>query len=47
MISRIMEADIRSVLGQRKAVIINGARQVGKSTLLHNVFDGMDGVRVV
>lgn len=38
MIHRILEDKIVSVLGHGKAVIIMGARQVGKSTLLETVF---------
>lgn len=45
MIKRIVEEKVKASIGSGKAVIIMGARQVGKSTLLHQVFDGMDGVK--
>lgn len=45
MIKRILEEKVRASIGTGKAIIIMGARQVGKSTLLHQIFDGMDGVR--
>jgi len=35
---------LRELTGSRKVVVIMGARQVGKTTLLHQVFDGMEGV---
>lgn len=38
MIHRILEDQVTSILGNGKAVIIMGARQVGKSTLLENIF---------
>lgn len=38
MIHRILEKQITSLLGSGKAVIIMGARQVGKSTLLDTIF---------
>ena len=37
MIHRILEKQITSLLGSGKAVIIMGARQVGKSTLLDTI----------
>lgn len=37
MIHRTLENNIRPLLGGRKAVIIMGARQVGKSTLLNQI----------
>lgn len=39
MISRIIEKNINKELFQSKAIILLGARQVGKSTLLNNMFD--------
>jgi hypothetical protein len=39
MIKRILEKQIVSLLGSGKAVIIMGARQVGKSTLLDTIFN--------
>ena len=38
MIKRIIESPIDSLLGSGKAIIIMGARQVGKSTLLETIF---------
>ena len=38
MIHRILEKQITSLLGSGKAIIIMGARQVGKSTLLDTIF---------
>lgn len=38
MIHRILEEQITSLLGNGKAIIIMGARQVGKSTLLETIF---------
>ncbi len=38
MIKRILENQIVSLLGSGKAIIIMGARQVGKSTLLDTIF---------
>lgn len=37
LIPRILEQQVVSLLGSSKAIIIMGARQVGKSTLLHSV----------
>jgi len=44
MIQRELEREIRARMGERKAVIIMGPRQVGKSTLFHSIFDHEDGV---
>ena len=38
MIHRILEEQIVSLLGSGKAIVIMGARQVGKSTLLESIF---------
>ena len=38
MIHRILEEQVTSLLGSGKAIIIMGARQVGKSTLLETIF---------
>ena len=38
MIHRILEEQIVSLLGNGKAIVIMGARQVGKSTLLESIF---------
>lgn len=42
MIERIQAKEIQSVIGRHKAIIIMGARQVGKSTLMHALFDGKE-----
>jgi predicted AAA+ superfamily ATPase len=39
MIERTLENAIRKHIGSQKAIIIMGPRQVGKSTLLHKIFD--------
>lgn len=44
MIERTQESAIKSLLGSNKAIILMGARQVGKSTLLHSLLDGDDTV---
>lgn len=44
MIHRSIEDNIRTLLGGQKAIIIIGARQVGKSTLLNQMLGDMDGV---
>lgn len=38
-VTRIAESNIRKWLFKKKALILTGARQVGKTTLLHNLFD--------
>lgn len=38
MISRILEKSIKAKLGRGKAIILTGARQVGKTTLLKDLF---------
>lgn len=38
MIQRTIEEQIRQLIGSRKAIVIMGARQVGKSTLLQELF---------
>ena len=38
MIHRILEEQIVSLLGSGKAIVIMGARQVGKSTLLESIY---------
>lgn len=43
MIERIQQESIEKIFG-RKAVVILGPRQVGKSTLLHQMLDGKDDV---
>lgn len=44
LIHRTIETQINSLLGSHKAIVIMGARQVGKSTLLHTILDGKEGV---
>ena len=44
MITRILENSITGLLGSDKAIIIMGARQVGKSTLLNTLLTSLDGV---
>ena len=44
MIHRILEEQITSLLSNGKAIIIMGARQVGKSTLLETIFRQRDSV---
>lgn len=44
MIKRELESKIRDKIGKGKAIVIYGPRQVGKTTLLHMIFDEMDGV---
>lgn len=44
MIRRELEAKIRDKIGTGKAIVIYGPRQVGKTTLLHMIFDEMDDV---
>ena len=44
MIHRILEEQITSLLGKGKAIIIMGARQVGKSTLLETIFRHRESV---
>lgn len=44
MINRTIESYITPLLGGKKAIIIMGARQVGKSTLLHQMLGRCDDV---
>lgn len=44
MIHRMIEDAIAPLLGTEKAIIIMGARQVGKSTLLNTLFRGRDDI---
>ena len=44
MIQRTLEENIRPLLGGNKAIIIVGARQVGKSTLLTRLLGGQEDV---
>lgn len=42
MITRTIENKINDSIHQGKAIILLGARQTGKTTLLHQLFDGAD-----
>lgn len=44
MIARTLETTVKSILGTRKAIVLMGARQVGKSTLVHSLLDSSDSV---
>ena len=44
MIKRILETNIRNYLGDGKAIILMGARQVGKTTLLKSIFENSNDV---
>ena len=44
MIEREQKQQIEQLIGSHKAIIVYGARQVGKSTLLHQLFDDKEGV---
>ena len=44
MIARQLKPQIEAQLGSGKAIILLGARQVGKSTLIHTIFDNRDDV---
>jgi len=44
MIERQLQEQIEKHLGSDKAIIIIGARQVGKSTLLNSIFSNMENV---
>ena len=44
MITRVLEESIRNKLGQDKAIVIMGARQVGKTTLLIQLFKQKEGI---
>lgn len=44
MIARQLKPQIEAQLGSGKAIILLGARQVGKSTLIHEIFDNRDDV---
>lgn len=38
MITRILSKRLRMLTGKDKAIIVFGARQVGKTTMIHDVF---------
>jgi len=44
MIKRTLEENVKTLMGTSKAIIVMGARQVGKSTLLHSIFDTQSDV---
>lgn len=44
MIQRTLQSNLSSLLGNHKALIVMGARQVGKSTLLHSLLENNDNV---
>jgi len=44
MIKRLIEKKIIDALNQKKAAIVMGARQTGKTTVLHQLFDNQNGV---
>lgn len=44
MIQRTLETKVQSLLGSNKAILIMGARQVGKSTLLETLFKNREDV---
>lgn len=44
MIERTLENTVKSLLGTHKAIVLMGARQVGKSTLVHSLLDSSDSV---
>ncbi len=44
MIERLQKRKIEEMLGKGKAIMIMGARQVGKSTLLSEMFGGQKEV---
>lgn len=44
MIDRILKNSVTSLLGNNRAIVIMGARQVGKSTLLKELFSNRNDV---
>ena len=44
MINRYLESIIEGRMGQGKAIVLFGARQVGKTTMLKNLLEGRDDV---
>ncbi|MBO4778589.1 MAG: ATP-binding protein [Bacteroidales bacterium] len=44
MIERLLQSKIENAIDSKKAVVLIGARQVGKSTLLHQLLDEKDDV---
>lgn len=44
MIERMIAKDIKAQVGKGQTIVIYGARQVGKTTMLHQIFDDSEGV---
>jgi len=45
LVKRFLEDNIQTrLLKDKKAIVILGPKQTGKTTLLHHLFDGMDNV---
>ncbi len=44
MITRLLDSQIREKLFKKKAIVLTGPRQVGKTTLIHSLTSGMDKV---
>jgi predicted AAA+ superfamily ATPase len=44
LIPRTIAADLQAKLGGRRAIVLMGARQVGKTTLLQSLLQGQEGV---
>ncbi|MDP2236554.1 MAG: ATP-binding protein [Bacteroidales bacterium] len=42
MFQRILEKSIREKIGSGKAIVLTGARQVGKTTLIKSILDGLE-----
>lgn len=42
MIERALESQIRDKIGKGKVIVLYGPRQVGKTTLIHKIFDDSD-----
>ena len=47
MINRILESQIRKRLFTGKAIIVTGPRQVGKTTLIENILNGLNDVLIL
>ena len=45
MIKRIIQDQIFARIGKGKAILLFGPRQTGKTTLLHQLLDGVEGVK--
>jgi len=44
MINRILNKNIKNVLNKNKAIILLGARQTGKTTLLKHLYENKNNV---